>query len=129
MRRFELSEKLSRRADPSLSGIFESLANPFASIGTGGNIKQSLVGFGILHDGGGLASNRQHHWPFGLFELSQKPAGAPAKSRQGLDIGRNVQHGGGSIEHLLRCFQYTADEDPMVMQQFGLLRTETGSSK
>lgn len=46
---FEVGEEFLGIASLPLSGLFESLANSFASIGAGGNIEQSLVGAACLY--------------------------------------------------------------------------------
>jgi hypothetical protein len=44
-------EDLSRRTSASVSNVIEPLPDAFLSIGTGRNVKQSLISLGILHDG------------------------------------------------------------------------------
>jgi hypothetical protein len=51
-------EDLSRRTSASVSNVIEPLPDAFLSIGTGRNVKQSLISVGILHDG--RCSCQQH---------------------------------------------------------------------
>jgi len=89
---------LSRRTSTSAGYVVEPLANAFRSIGAGGNVEQALVSFGILDDGRCFPFHCQHHGAPGFLELSHEVAGAPAKSRQGLDIVRDVKHGTTPME-------------------------------
>jgi hypothetical protein len=57
---FEVREKLSRAPDPALFGVLQTLAGALLGIGTGGDVEQALVGFGVLHDGRRPPPHSQH---------------------------------------------------------------------
>src|SRR5271157_848718 len=61
---FELVEKNPCRSDFSFFHILQALAYAFPYIGLGGNIEQSLIGFGVLYDGRCLPLYGQHHGAF-----------------------------------------------------------------
>src|ERR1035437_2248016 len=86
MRGFEFGEKLLSVAPSSLPGLQQSLANPFASVGAGGDVEQPLIGSGILDDGLGFALHCQHHGPLAFLELLHEIPGAPAKSGERLNV-------------------------------------------
>src|SRR5271157_4491231 len=57
----ELVEKFPGRPDFSLSRILQALTDAFLCIGPGGDIEQSLIGFGVLDDGRRLPLHGEHH--------------------------------------------------------------------
>src|ERR1035437_3677021 len=87
----ELVEKLPRRADLSFFRVLQSLADTFLCVGTGGNVEQSLIGVGVLHDGCGLPLHRKHHGTLASFQLFHEVAGPAAERGQRLDVLRDVQ--------------------------------------
>src|SRR5438270_337210 len=93
MRGFEVLEELPRWPDFSLFRILQALADTLLGVGTGGNVEQSLIGLGVLHDSRGLALHRKHHGALGLLELFHEVAGSAAECRQRLYIVRNIKHG------------------------------------
>jgi hypothetical protein len=56
-----LVKYLSRRASASVGYVIPALPDPFLGIGPRGKIEQSLIGFGILHDGCCLPLHREHY--------------------------------------------------------------------
>jgi hypothetical protein len=88
-----LVKYLSRRASASVGYVIKPLADAFLCIGAGGDVKQALIGFGILHDGGRLPLYRKHHGALALLKLFHEVAGPAAEGRQRLDILSDVKHG------------------------------------
>jgi hypothetical protein len=78
--------------------VIKSLADSFFRIRAGGDIEQALIGFGVLHDGRSLPLHRKHHGPLAFFQLLHEIAGAPAESRQRVDILGDVKHGPSPFE-------------------------------
>jgi hypothetical protein len=52
------------RASATVGYIIQALANAFLGIGTGGDVEQTLIGLGILHNGGRLPLNCEHDGVF-----------------------------------------------------------------
>jgi hypothetical protein len=52
---------LSGRESVSASYVIQTLADAFRGISLRGNIEQTLIGSGVLYDGGGLPLHREHH--------------------------------------------------------------------
>jgi hypothetical protein len=69
------------RARTTVCDVVQTLTDSFPSIGASGNVEETLVGFGVLHNGSGLSIHCQHHRTFGLFELFHEITGRPAKRR------------------------------------------------
>jgi len=61
MRGFKFVEELPRGPCSSFFHILQTLADAFLRVGTGGNVKQALIGLGVLHDGRGLPLHPKHH--------------------------------------------------------------------
>jgi len=61
-------------------------------VSAGGDVEEPLIGFGILHDRGGLAFHREHDGAFALLKLFDEVAGPAAKGGQRLDILGDVEH-------------------------------------
>lgn len=80
------------RAGSAVSGVFKALADAFPRIGGGGDIEQSLVGFGVLHNGRGFSVHRQNDWTFRLTQLLHEVPGLTAETREGLYVFRQVEH-------------------------------------
>src|SRR5208282_3037580 len=96
-----LVKHVSRRPSASVGYIVEPLTDAFLRIGSGGNVKQALIGFGVLHDGRRFSVHRQHNGAFALLELFHKVAGPAAERRQRLDVLGDVKHGPAPIESTL----------------------------
>jgi hypothetical protein len=58
----------------------------FLRAGPAGNIEQSLVGLGVLHDGGCLPLYRQDHRALTFSELLHEVTESTTKGRQRLDV-------------------------------------------
>ena len=58
---FKLVKKLSGWSCTAVCYVVEPLANTFLSIGARDNVEQTLIGFGVLHDGGSFTINREHY--------------------------------------------------------------------
>src|SRR5208337_2662578 len=93
MLRFKLGEKLPRWPRPSRFHILQTLTDRFFFISPGGNVKQPLIGLGILHYSRGLPVYREHHGTLALLELLHKVAGLAPEGGQRLDILGDVKHG------------------------------------
>jgi hypothetical protein len=72
-----LVKYLSCRASTSVCDVVQTLTDTFLSIGTGGNVEEALIGFGVLHNGSGFSVHCQHHRTFCLFELFYEITGRP----------------------------------------------------
>jgi hypothetical protein len=92
MRGFELVEKLPRGPSLSFFRTLKALSDAFLGVGMGGNIEQSLIGFGILHDGGCFPLHCEYHGTLAFFKLFYEIAGTTPESRQRLDILGYVKH-------------------------------------
>jgi hypothetical protein len=79
MSRFEGSEKLLGIQQLSAFCLFEALPDSFASVGPGGDIEQSLIRRGVLHDGRGFTVNREDNRTTVFPEPFQKIPGAAAE--------------------------------------------------
>jgi len=105
---FKLVEKLSDWSCTAMCYVVEPLANTFLSIGARGNVEQTLIGFGVLHDRCSFAVNREHYRAFGLLELFHEVAGRPAKCSQRLNVTSDVQDiHPPDYWHLIRCYENT----------------------
>ena len=49
--------------------VIKPLADTLVHIGAGGDVEQALIGFGVLHNGLGLALDREHYGPLAFLEL------------------------------------------------------------
>ena len=76
---FEALEKLPRRPEFPLFRVVQSLPDALLGVGTGGDVKQALIRFGILHNGRCLPSHRKHDGAFGFLELFHEVAGLAAE--------------------------------------------------
>src|SRR5258707_6669072 len=79
---FELVENLPRRPDLSLFRVLQALTYALPYIGTGGNVEEALISFGVLHDGRRLPLHRKHHGALGSLELFHEVAGPAAERCQ-----------------------------------------------
>src|ERR1035441_2538101 len=73
--------------------VIKPLANALVHIGAGGDVEQALIGFGVLHNGLGLALDREHYGPLAFLELLHEVAGAAAEGSQRLDVFGDIEHG------------------------------------
>src|ERR1035438_2158313 len=92
MRGFEFREELLNVAPLPKPGLVQALPDSFASVGAGCDVEQPLIGSGVLDDGLGFALDCQHHGPLAFFELLHEISGAPAKSRERLNVLGDVKH-------------------------------------
>src|SRR5689334_6326696 len=69
MRGFELGEEFLRVPSLPCFRLLQPLPDAFAGISARRNVKQALIGFGILHDGGSLALDGEHDGAFAFLEL------------------------------------------------------------
>lgn len=58
---FEIREKLPGWPDLHLFHVFETLTHAFGCIGLCGNVEQTLIGLGILHDSYSLPFDSEHY--------------------------------------------------------------------
>jgi hypothetical protein len=92
MRGFELVEKLPRGPSLSFFRTLKALLDAFLGVGMRSNIEQSLIGFGVLHDGGRFPLHCEYHGALAFFKLFYEIAGTTPESRQRLDILGYVKH-------------------------------------
>src|SRR6266849_3391492 len=92
MRGFEFRKEFLHVLILSSLSLFQALANAFASVGEGGDVEESMIRLGVLHNSGGLAFDREHDRPFALLKLFQKVPGPAAEGSQRLDILCDVEH-------------------------------------
>jgi hypothetical protein len=79
-------EDRSRRTSASVSNVIVPLPEAFLSIGTGRNVKQSLISLGILHDGRCLPLYCKDDGALGLLKLFHEVTRAGAEGGQLLDV-------------------------------------------
>jgi hypothetical protein len=87
---FELREEFTSWAMPPLRHIVKSLSDALASVRLRCDIKKPLIRGGILHNGGSLPLNGQHHGPLRRLKLFKKVTRTPAKGCQRLNIACDV---------------------------------------
>jgi hypothetical protein len=92
MRGFELVEKFPREPSLSFFRTLKTLPDTFLGVGVSSNIEQSLIGFGVLHDGGCFPLHCEYHGALALLKLFHEIAGTTPESRQRLDILGYVKH-------------------------------------
>lgn len=68
MRGFEFIEKLPRGPSLSFFPTLKALPDTFLGVGLSSNIEQSLIGFGVLHDGC-FPLHCEYHGTLAFFEL------------------------------------------------------------
>jgi hypothetical protein len=93
MRGFEFGEELLGVAPLTLLGLFETLANALACVGESGDIQETLVGLGVLDDGGSFALYGEHHRAFALLKLLHEIAGPAPKRGKRLNVFGYIEHG------------------------------------
>jgi hypothetical protein len=89
--RRRLPEELAGRSALSTVELFEALADAFTGIGFGGEIKQALVGGGILKNSFGLAVDGEDNGALRLLELLNKLGGVIAEGGKGLGVQGDVE--------------------------------------
>jgi hypothetical protein len=92
MRGFELVEKLPRGPSLSFFRTLKTLPDAFLGVGMRSNIEQSLIGFGVLHDGGCFPLHCEYYGALAFFKLFYEIAGTTPESGQRLDILGYVKH-------------------------------------
>jgi hypothetical protein len=103
-----LVKYLSRRASASVGNVIKPLADAFLCVGTGRNVKQALIGLGVLHDSRCLPLHREHHRALALLKLFHEVAGSAAEGRQRLNVLGDVKQGPSPvISTLLGAYQNT----------------------
>jgi len=68
-------QSFSRVHHTAFSHILAALPDAFFGVGLGREIEQTLIGFRVLHDGGGLIIDGQHHRALRFFKLLKKRGG------------------------------------------------------
>src|SRR5580698_7553907 len=77
----------------SVGNVIKPLADSLFRIRASGDIEQTLVGFGVLHDGSSFPFYGEHHGALAFLQLLHEVARTTAESRQRLDVLGDVQHG------------------------------------
>jgi hypothetical protein len=93
-----LVKYLSRWVSASVGYVIQALTDAFLGIGLGSNIEQSLIGFGVLHDGRCFPPHGEHHGALVPSELFHEIAGPATEGGQRLDVLGNVKHGPAPIK-------------------------------
>lgn len=78
------------RRHAAFSNVRAPLADAFFRVRLCRNVEQVLIGFGILHDGGVLAVDRQNNRAFRFLELLKEVSGMIPKRGQGLNVSGNI---------------------------------------
>jgi len=89
-----LVEYFLRRTGAAVRHVCKALADCFMHIGTGYYVEKPLIRFRILDDCFRFSFDGQYDGPFVLFELLHELAGIAPKSRDRVDVFRDVEHGG-----------------------------------
>src|SRR6266404_2919624 len=85
-------QSLTRRTHTTLLYVFEALPDSVKGIGLCGNVEQTLIGLGILHDRFRLSIDRKNQRLLRLFEmLHELPRIAP-ECRHRLNVFFDVKH-------------------------------------
>src|SRR5262245_2987568 len=66
--------------------VFTTLADTFDDVRLRRNVQQTLIRRRILHDGGGLAIDRENYRALGFFQPPKKRGRIVPKRRQGLYV-------------------------------------------
>jgi hypothetical protein len=82
----ELFQGFPRRAHPTLLYILKALTDSLQCVGLGRNIKQALIGFGILHHRFCFSIDGEDQGLLGLLKMLDKFRWIAAKSSHGLNI-------------------------------------------
>jgi len=65
----ELGEERTGGASLTAPGFFQALADSFSCVCARGDVEETLVGLGILNNGGCLPLNREHYRALRFMEL------------------------------------------------------------
>jgi hypothetical protein len=103
MRGFELVEELPRRPGLSSFSVLDVLTDTFRGLGSGGDVKQALIGFRVLDDSCRPPVYRKNDGTLALLKLLQEIARTAPEVGQGLDVARDVKHKPAHVKHLFRC--------------------------
>jgi len=79
---FKLGKKLPRWPRSSCFDILQTLADSFFFIRLGGNVKQPLIGGGVLNNCRCFPIHRKDHRALRLLELLDEVGGLAAERRQ-----------------------------------------------
>jgi hypothetical protein len=90
---FELAEESSCRPYFPFLRILQALPDTFLYVGARCNVEQSLIGFGVLHNGRSLALHGKHYGALAFLELFHEIARPAPERRQRLNVTRDVKHG------------------------------------
>jgi hypothetical protein len=89
----ELGEYLFGWPSPTVSDVVLALAEGLIDVGARSDVKQSLIGFSVLHDSLGLAVHGQHYGTLGLLDLFEKLSRLTPEGRKRLNVFRDVDPG------------------------------------
>src|SRR5712691_133078 len=92
MRRFKIRKELFDVAAFLLPGFLDTLSDTLVSVGTGRDIKQALVGLGVLHNRSRFTLNRQDNGALAPLELFHKITRAAAEGCQRVNVFSDVEH-------------------------------------
>jgi len=93
MRGSELVEKLPCGPSLSFFRTLKTLLDAFPGVAMRSNIEQSLIGFGVLHDGGCFPLfHCEYYGALAFLKLFYEIAGTAPESRQRLNILGYVKH-------------------------------------
>jgi hypothetical protein len=65
-------KRILGRTCAAVGYVIKPLADALVHIGTGGDVEQSLIGFGILHNSLGLAFHGEHDGPLAFLSCFMK---------------------------------------------------------
>jgi hypothetical protein len=74
-----LVKYIFRRARASVGYIILTLPDSFLLIRPGGQVEETLIGFGVLYNSRRLPIHRKHHGALALLELFHEVAGLAAE--------------------------------------------------
>jgi hypothetical protein len=94
-----LLEHIAGRPGPPARYILNALLNAFIRIRSSSDIKQALVGLGILDNDLGSSIDGEDHRTASVLQVLHRLGRLAPKVRQRLNVLGNVQHT-SSIEHL-----------------------------
>src|ERR1700687_4058587 len=85
-------QRFPRGTRAALLHILKTLPDSLSSIDLRGDIKQALIGSGILHDCFGLSINGNHQLFLGLLKVLHELRGISPESSHRLNIFFDVEH-------------------------------------
>jgi hypothetical protein len=88
----EYFQCFARGTHTALLHVFQALADAFLFVCLRGDIEQSLIGFGILHDDFGLSVDGKDERFFRLFEMLRELRRIAAELSHGLKISFYIEH-------------------------------------